>query len=151
MRQLANTMLFCISVGLLSLALQAISATPTNAQGLTSSDLSRIRSIGSVVLSPDGRYIAYTIIMGDRPGRPYGQLWMMDLSTEKSIRLGGDEPAGGPLWSADSKWVAFHGAAGGKHGLLTARPDASDTTFLASLTGSNSPLPANGQRCCLVS
>jgi dipeptidyl aminopeptidase/acylaminoacyl peptidase len=145
MRYLWNAMLFCISIGLLCAALPAVNATPINAEGFTSSDLSRIRSIGSVALSPDGRYIAYTITLRDRPGRPYGQLWVMDLNTEKSVRLGGDEPAGGPLWSADSKWIAFRGADGGKQGLLIARPDASDTTFLAPLAGTNSPLPGTGK------
>lgn len=145
MRHLSNARLSFISVGLLCATLQAVNATPTNAEGFTSSDLSRIRSIGSVALSPDGRYIAYAITLRDRPGRPYSQLWVMDLSTEKSVRLGGDEPADGPLWSADSKWIAFRGADGGKQRLLIARPDASDTTFLAALADTNSPLPGTGK------
>jgi len=124
--------------------LTAITA-PACAQLLTSSDLSRVRSVGAVALSPDNRYIAYTITMRDRPGRPSGQLWVMDLSTEKSIRLGGDKPANGPLWSADSKWIAFRGEDGDKHGLLIAHPDGSDATFLAVLAGTNSPLPGTGK------
>ena len=120
-------------------------AVPANAQGLASSDLSRLRSVDSVALSPDGHYLAYTITMRDHPGRPYGQLWVMDLSTEKSVRLGGDKPAGGALWSADGKWLAFRGAEGDKHGLLIARPDGSETTFLAPLVGTNSPLPGTGK------
>ncbi len=124
---------------------QLLSQRPPALKALASSDLSRLRSVGSVALSPDGHYIAYTITMRDRPGRPYDQLWVMDLSTEKSVRLGGDKPAGGPLWSGDSKWIAFHGADGDKHGLLIARPDGSDTTFLAPLAGTNSPLAGNGE------
>jgi dipeptidyl aminopeptidase/acylaminoacyl peptidase len=115
------------------------------AEVLTSNDLSRLRSIGGVALSPDGRFIAYTITMRDRPGRPYGQLWVMDVNTGKSVRLGGDKPAGSPLWSADSKWIAFHGVDGDKHGLLIAHPDASETTFLATLANTNSPLPGTGK------
>jgi len=42
----------------------------SGAQSLTSSDLSRLRSVGSVELSPDGRRIAYSVTMRDRPGRP---------------------------------------------------------------------------------
>jgi dipeptidyl aminopeptidase/acylaminoacyl peptidase len=114
------------------------------AQVLVSSDLSRMRHAGSVTLSPDGRYIAYTITMRDKPGSPYNQLWVMDLKKENSVRLGGDKSAGSPLWSADSKWIAFHGAQGDKHGLLIAHPDANDTTFLAELAGTNSPLPGTG-------
>jgi len=73
------------------------------AQLLTSSDLSRLRSMALQPPLADNRYIAYTITMRDRPGRPYGQLWVMDLSTEKSTRLGGDKPASGPLWSGEQQ------------------------------------------------
>ena len=126
-------------------ALLAAIATPAFAQLLTSSDLSRMRSIGGVALSPDNHYIAYTITMRDRPGRPYGQLWVLDLSTEKSIRLGGDKPASGPLWSGDSKWIAFRGNDGDQHNLLIAHPDGSGATSLAELASTNSPLPDMGK------
>ena len=61
-------------------------APPGRAQGLVSSDLSRLRSVASAELSPDGHRIAYSVTMRDRPGRPYGQLWIMDLASQKSIR-----------------------------------------------------------------
>jgi dipeptidyl aminopeptidase/acylaminoacyl peptidase len=144
MRHRSNAMLLCISC-LLGAALPVFVSAPACAQVLTSGDLSRLRSIGSVALSPDDRYIAYTITMRDRPGRPYGQLWVMDLSTEKTIRLGGDQSSGSPLWSGDSKWIAFQGVDGDKHGLFIARPNGGDTTFLAALGGTNSPLPGTGK------
>jgi dipeptidyl aminopeptidase/acylaminoacyl peptidase len=137
--------LFHIFVCLLCAAFLAAIATPTRAQLLTSSDLSRLRSIGGVALSPDNHYIAYTITMRDRPERPYGQLWVMDLSTEKSVRLGGDKPASGPMWSGDSNWIAFQSADADKHGLWIAHPDGSDTNFLAAMAGTNSPLPGTGK------
>src|SRR5882762_2113020 len=115
------------------------------AQGFSSSDLPRLRSVGSVELSPDGRRIAYTVTMRDRPGRPYGQLWIMDVATEKAVRVGGEKDSGGgPRWSPDGKWFAFQGHQGEKDGLFTARPDGSEVTFLASLSGTNSPLPGTG-------
>jgi len=106
------------------------------AQGLASSDLSGLRSVGSVELSPDGRHIAYTVTMRDRPGRPYGQLWIMDATTQKSVRVGGEKDSGGgPLWSPDGKWFAFQGHQGEKGGLFAARSDGSEVTFLTSLNG----------------
>jgi len=115
------------------------------AQGFSSSDLSKLRSVGAVALSPDGKHIAYTITMRDEPGRPYGQLWIMDLATQKSTRIGGDKDRGGsPLWSPDGKWLAFFGKQGDKSGLLIAKPDGSDVTALVSPGGTNSPLPGAG-------
>jgi|HubBroStandDraft_1064217.scaffolds.fasta_scaffold00049_50 dipeptidyl aminopeptidase/acylaminoacyl peptidase len=145
MRHRSNAILICISICLLGAAPLAVIAAPVYAQVLTSSDLSRLRSVGSAALSPDGRYIAYTIAMRDRPGRTYSQLWVMDLSTEKSVRLGGDKPASGPLWSGDSKWIAFHGSDGDNHGLWIAHADGSGATYLAALAGTNSPLPDTGK------
>jgi dipeptidyl aminopeptidase/acylaminoacyl peptidase len=123
----------------------SFTAITLHAQVLTSNELSRLRSVESVALSPDGRFVAYTITMRDQPGRPYSQLWVMDLNTQKSLRLGGDQPAGDPLWSGDSRWIAFHGADGEKHGLLIAHPDGSNTAFLAPTAGTNSPLPGTGK------
>jgi dipeptidyl aminopeptidase/acylaminoacyl peptidase len=145
MRQRSNAMLFRVSVCLFCAALLTAIATPACAQVLTSSDLSRLRSVGSAAISPDGHYIAYSITMRDRPGRPYGQLWVMDISTAKSVRLGGENPATAPLWSNDSKWIAFRGEEGDKHGLLIAHPDGSGTIFLTALAGTNSPLPERGK------
>src|SRR5713226_4622351 len=87
---------FCFSCAIVLFT----SAPFGGAQGLASSDLSRLRSVGSAELSPDGRRIAYTVTMRDRPGRPYGQLWIMDIATQKSVRVGSEEDSGGgPLWS----------------------------------------------------
>ena len=130
------------ALGLLSIAPFALS------QGLASSDISRLRSVGSVELSPDGHRIAYTIVMRDRPARPYGQLWMMDVGTQKSARVGGEkDAAGSPLWSPDGKSLAFQGSIEDKSGLFVARADGSGVAFLASTNGTNSPLPGTGKEC----
>lgn len=116
------------------------------AQGLVSNDLSRLRSVGSVAISPDGHRIAYSVVMRDRPGRPYGQLWITEVASQKASRIGGDKDASGaPLWSPDGKSLAFQGSQGEKQGLFVARADGSDITFLASMSGTNSPLPGSGK------
>jgi dipeptidyl aminopeptidase/acylaminoacyl peptidase len=124
----------------------ALFASCGSGQGLTSADLSRLRAVGGVALSPEGHRAAYTVVMRDRPGRPYGQLWLLDLSTQKSSRVGGEKDSGGgALWSPDSKKLAFDGAQGGKHGLFVANADGSEISFLASTSGTNSPLPGSGK------
>jgi dipeptidyl aminopeptidase/acylaminoacyl peptidase len=123
-----------------------VSAPFSDGQGLSSSDLSRLRSVGAVEISPDGHRIAYSVTMRDRPGRPWGQLWIMDVATQKSIRVGGEKDSGGgPMWSPDGKWLAFQGHQGEKGGLFVARPDGSEVTYLVSSEGTNSPLPGTGK------
>jgi len=114
-------------------------------QGLVSSDLSKLRSVGGVAVSPDGKRVAYTVVMRDRPGRPHGQLWILELATQKSARVGGDKDGGGsPVWSPDGKWLAFFGHQGDKGGMFVVRPDGSEVTYLADSNGTNSPLPGTG-------
>jgi dipeptidyl aminopeptidase/acylaminoacyl peptidase len=134
--RVATVVVAIVSVGF------AVVAKP---QGLVSSDLPRLKSVGGVAASPDGRRVAYTVVMRDRPGRPYGQLWIMDLSTQKSVRVGGDKDGGGGgVWSPDGKWIAFSGRQGDKGGLFVVRPDGSEVTFLVEAHGTNSPLPGTG-------
>lgn len=116
-----------------------------DAQGLQSSDLSRLRNVGSVALSPSGRTVAYTVVMRDQPGRPSSQLWVADLAALKSTRLGDDKSRGSePKWSPDGQWIAYLGSDGNQSGLWIVHPDGSGATFLATREGSNSPLPGQG-------
>lgn len=142
MHHRSKIVLCSISVYLL---LTALLTTAAAADVLTSSDLPHLRNVGGVALSPDGRSIAYTIVTREQPGRPSGQLWVMDVANGKSVRLGGDKPAGGPAWSPDSKWLAYNGTEGDKHGLIIAHPDGSGATFLSEVSGSNSPVPGTGK------
>ena len=51
-------------IALIALSISsAAAAPPPQSQGLQSSDLSRLRSVGAVELSPDGRRIAYSVTM----------------------------------------------------------------------------------------
>jgi dipeptidyl aminopeptidase/acylaminoacyl peptidase len=140
--------LFPLRAGLcIACTMAVLAAVPSaSAQGFSSTDIYQLRSVGGVELSPDGRRIAYTVVMRDRPGRPYGQLWIMDLATQKSARIGGDKDAGGaPLFSPDGKRLAFAGRQGENTGLFVAHADGSDVTFLTSWSGTNSPLPGAGK------
>jgi dipeptidyl aminopeptidase/acylaminoacyl peptidase len=111
---------------------------------LQSSDLLKLRSVSAVQLSPDGTRVAYTVENNDGAGRPYGQLWVMTLADGKTVRFGGDkEPSSDPQWSPDGQWIAYRGRAGGKSGLVVARPDGAEARLVTEVTGTNAPLPGS--------
>ena len=138
-----NATRLVITAGLFVSALTLVSAAAKT--GLTSQDLYKLQSVGDVQASPDGTHVAYSVQSSDRPGRPYSRLWMMSLATRKSWRVGGDS-ASGPVWSPDSRLVAFSGRDGEKSGLMIAAPDGSGLTFIAPIEGTNHPLPSSGDR-----
>jgi dipeptidyl aminopeptidase/acylaminoacyl peptidase len=127
--------------GILLVAADAAAQSP-----LQSSDLLKLRSVTSVEVSPDGARVAYVVENNDGSGRPYGQLSVMTLADGKSVRFGKDqEPTGNPEWSPDGQSIAYRGSAGGKSGLVVARPDGGGARFIAEMSGTNAPLPGSGR------
>lgn len=123
-----------------------VTAGQSMPQTLESSDLFRLRSVGEVQLSPDGTRIGYTIINFDRAGRPYSQVWIMEIATGKSTRLGGPkESTSGLDWSPDGQWVAYFRGEGDKSVLMAERPDGTGPTILAPVQGTNSPTQNPGK------
>jgi len=108
-------------------------------------DYQRMRSVAQAEFSPDAKLVAYTVVRYDRPGRPWPQLWVLDVASGKSTRIGGEnDVAESPVWSPDGRWIAYDGAAEGKRGLAVVHPDGSGATFLTEAHGTNSPLPGTG-------
>ena len=131
-------------VGLIGFLLVA-GSQPNWAERLQSHDLYRFRSVGEVALAPDGSRVAYTVVNSNRPGRPYSQVWVMEVQSGKSIRLGKEgESSSDPRWSPDSHWLAYEGTQGERSGLILVGADGSGATFLGSIQSTNSPLPGRG-------
>ncbi|HLJ89816.1 MAG TPA: S9 family peptidase [Candidatus Angelobacter sp.] len=138
MRIVRSVLFYCLICMMFALAAAAQS-------GLQSSDLFKLRSVGAVHFSPDGARIAYTVSHNGQEGRPYSQLWIMNLADGKSSQVGGESDRGGnPVWSPNGHLIAFSGAIGGRGGLWVAQADGSNPKYLHELDGTNSPLPTTG-------
>ncbi|MCC7123620.1 MAG: S9 family peptidase [Acidobacteria bacterium] len=127
----------------------AVFATPAAAQttGLQAADIYRLRSVGDVRVSPDGRTAVYAVTSNDRPERPYSQVWLLDVESATSRRLGADgDTAGEPHFSPDGKRLAFIGRIAAGSGLIVANADGSSPQLIAPIEGTNHPLPSSGDR-----
>ena len=118
-------------------------AGPGLAQGLATSDIYRFRAVNEVAIAPGNHHIAYTVTLCDRPGWPYSQVWIMDLTTREATRVS-EERGATPVWSPNGNWLAYFGAAGGQTALWVVHADGSGATNLAPVMSSNSPLPGQG-------
>jgi len=124
-----------------------MSTAPSAGQqsGLQSADLYELESVGDPQLSPDERHIVYSLTSREGAGRPSSRLWVHDVRAGTG-RLLVDGPGSGARWSPDGSWIAYFGSVGEESGLVIVRPDGSDQTWLAPVSGTNHPLPSSGER-----
>ncbi len=61
----------------------------TSGSALVPADYQRMRSVAQAAISPDGKFVAYTVLRYDKPGRPWPQLWVFDVASGKSRGLVG--------------------------------------------------------------
>ncbi|MCZ2150958.1 MAG: S9 family peptidase [Bryobacterales bacterium] len=110
---------------------------------LQSSDQYKLRSVGTVRFSPDGARIAYTVSYNDGPGRPYSKIGILTLAGGAHVQISGGSSSN-PVWSPDSRKIAYEGEVGGKTGLVVASADGSNPRFYSKMEGTNAPLTFTG-------
>src|SRR5438128_2749010 len=92
---------------LLVLAL-ACSASAQTFRQLTINDLLKVRRVGDPQLSPDGKWIAYTVTDIDKTAnRGIPQIYLVPASGGEPKLLGSGLRSSSPRWSPDGKWIAY--------------------------------------------
>ncbi|MEQ1922721.1 MAG: S9 family peptidase [Pyrinomonadaceae bacterium] len=102
-------------------------------------DLINLKRVGDPQVSPDGKWIAYTVGTVDKAAnRTVTQIHMManDGSSKKQI-TNATGSSSSPRWSPDGKWLAF--TTGGQ--IWTMKPDGSDRKQVTKLSsGAGQPV-----------
>ncbi len=76
---------------------------------MTLDDMTRMVRVGGPQVSPEGKWIAYTVSHVDTADdKNLTDLWMVSWDGTEDIQLTrGKEGAGEPRWSPDGRWLAF--------------------------------------------
>src|SRR5437870_1559474 len=110
-----------LALTLIALAVEAQRRVPTV------DDLLTIKTVGGTQISPDGKWIAYTIGYGDFKQDAFiNQICLIETAAGKTFQLTrGDKSSTSPRWSPDGQWLAF----------LSNRAEDKNQIFLISPNG----------------
>src|SRR5215813_6535736 len=97
---------FSIFVGIL---FPLFVSAQTTKRPIAIDDIYRMEKIGSPQISPDGKWVAYTVTTIDKAAdRRRTALWMVNWEGTEDVRLTfGKQSASSPKWSPDGKYLSF--------------------------------------------
>ena len=102
----------------------------------TIDDLLSIQSVGSVAISPNGKWVAYTVSQTDFKADAFiRHIWIADPAHGRKYQLTrGEKSAGNMAWSPDSHWLAFtSNRAGDKDQIFAIPPDGGEAVQLTKV------------------
>src|SRR5215468_5753685 len=99
----------------------------------TIDDLLNVKSLGGAQISPDGKYVAYTVSETDWKQDAFvTQIWLANAATGKTFQITrGEKSAGNPQWSPSGEWLAFtSNRIGDKNQIFIIYPDGGEAAQL---------------------
>ena len=104
-------------------------------RSVEAADLFRLKFVESASLSPDGSYVAYTVLQVDaEKEKQTTALWIVALDSGEARQMtSNDTLNGNPQWSPDGKRIAFTSTRGEKPQIYVMPVDGGEAQALTSL------------------
>jgi len=122
-------------MGMKSLPLLLALALAGGGSGWTPDEMLRVKSVGDVQVSPDGRRVAFTVSrhsLGENV-EPRAQIWVMGAAGSDAFQLTrGEKSAASPRWSPDGRWIAFLRENSGRANIWRIRANGGEAEPLTS-------------------
>ena len=122
----------------------ALAAAPAHARRpMAIDDLFAMKRISDPSLSPDGRWIAFTLTVVDTAkNKNIADLWLVGTDGKGLHQLtGGAGSDHHPTWTPDGKWILFESSRSGTSQLWRISPEASGLQQITTLsTGATQPV-----------
>jgi dipeptidyl aminopeptidase/acylaminoacyl peptidase len=100
-------------------------AQASSSSGWTPELAMKVRNVGSIRVSPDGRKVVYTInqaVMSPDKSEFISQIWSANADGSDPLQLTfAEKSSENPQWSPDGRWIAFTSGRGGKTNLYVLR------------------------------
>ena len=99
----------------------------------TVDDLLNVKSLGGARISPDGKWVAYTVNETDWKQDAFvTHIWLVDTAGGKPFQLTrGEKSVGGAQWSPDGEWLTFTSTrVGDKNQIFAIRPAGGEAVQL---------------------
>ena len=108
-----NRWKLCVTVALCLFVSHALLAQTPGKRLLTADDIYRMEQVGNPQVSPDGKWVAYTVTSIDREAdKRRTAIWMVNWEGTQDVQLTfGPMSASSPRWSPDGKYLSYTGAA----------------------------------------
>lgn len=130
-------------IGLLTWLVVAESHAPALSQDgaqprtWTLDEIMKVKSVGSVQVSPDGRRVVFTVteaVMTDDKSDMLTHIHMANADGSNAYQFTyGDKSCSNPRWSPDGRWIAFTSNRSGKENIWLIRADGGEAQQLTDV------------------
>jgi dipeptidyl aminopeptidase/acylaminoacyl peptidase len=104
-------------------------------RAITFDDLIHMHRVASPAISPDGKWVAYAVSTPDmEANRNAGNIWMVSTSGGAAIQLTQSGHDSGPVWSPDSKTLAFISSRDGNSQVYALSMEGGESHAIAHLS-----------------